>query len=62
MADDLKRGFEKDYHASFTDEANVMELMGIKINLVEGESTNIKITKPIDLVVAEEILRSRAEG
>jgi 2-C-methyl-D-erythritol 4-phosphate cytidylyltransferase len=59
MADDLKRGFEQGFSASFTDEAIVMELMGIKINLVEGESTNIKITKPIDLVIAEEFLKSR---
>jgi 2-C-methyl-D-erythritol 4-phosphate cytidylyltransferase len=61
FADILKKGFEQDHQISFTDEANVIEQLGIKINLVEGETSNIKITQPIDLIIAAEILRERAE-
>lgn len=45
-----------DYKERFTDEANVMEAFGLKVTLVQGEETNIKITNPVDLVVAEKIL------
>ncbi len=52
----IKEAFEQPYNKSFTDEANVVEKMGVKINLIEGESTNIKITRPIDLLIAEKML------
>jgi 2-C-methyl-D-erythritol 4-phosphate cytidylyltransferase len=62
MADMLKKGFEQEFQETFTDEANVIEQLGVKINLVEGESINIKITRPIDLVIAAEIIREREES
>ncbi len=43
-----------------TDDAQAMERMGHTARLVEGEVTNLKITHPGDLIVAEEILRNRA--
>jgi 2-C-methyl-D-erythritol 4-phosphate cytidylyltransferase len=52
----LKQAFEQPYEASFTDEASVVERTGIKINLVEGETNNIKITRPLDLVLAEKLI------
>ncbi len=52
----IKAAFEQTSSESFTDEASVVEYMGTKINLIEGEATNIKITQPIDLVIAEKIL------
>lgn len=52
----IKPAFEQAYQESFTDEATVVEKTGVKINLVEGEMTNIKITRPGDLLVAERIL------
>lgn len=55
----IKLAFEQPYQESFTDEASVVEKMGIKINLIEGERPNIKITTPIDLIVAEKILEER---
>jgi len=58
----LKTAFERDYNDSFTDEANVVEQLGIAIHLVEGETTNIKITSPIDLLLAEKILEKREAG
>jgi 2-C-methyl-D-erythritol 4-phosphate cytidylyltransferase len=54
----IKAAFEQDYHESFTDEATVIEIMGEQINLIEGETNNIKITQPIDLMIAERILAS----
>ena len=54
----IKTAFEQAYSESFTDEASVVERMGAKINLVEGEATNIKITTPIDLVIAEKLVSS----
>jgi 2-C-methyl-D-erythritol 4-phosphate cytidylyltransferase len=55
----LKEAFLLEYDEAFTDEATVAEMMGEKINLIEGESNNIKITQPIDLVIAERILEER---
>lgn len=49
----LKGCFETDYNEAFTDEATVAEACGVKINLVEGEATNIKLTRPMDMILAE---------
>ncbi len=56
----LKAAFEQDYSESFTDEASVVERIGVKIHLVEGEITNLKITQPLDLLIAEKILEERS--
>lgn len=40
----------------FTDDASVYEAAGHRVTLVEGEPTNLKITHPADLVLAEQIL------
>jgi 2-C-methyl-D-erythritol 4-phosphate cytidylyltransferase len=40
----------------FTDEATVVEASGKEVHLIEGEHTNIKMTHPIDLIIAERIL------
>ncbi len=55
----LKKAFEQDYQPGFTDEANVMESSGESIHLVQGDRENIKITNPVDLVVAENLLMKR---
>ena len=55
----IKAAYRQDYQELFTDEASVAEKLGIKINLVEGEPENIKITSPTDLVIAEIILQGR---
>lgn len=55
----LLKAFSQDYHESFTDEASVAEAFGKEIFLIEGENDNIKITRPIDLIVAEYILNKR---
>lgn len=56
----LLPAFKIDFKERFTDEANVVEAFGLKVYLVEGEQTNIKITNPSDLILAEKYL-SEAE-
>ena len=56
----LKKAFEQAYQPSFTDEANVLEASGNEVYLIEGEHENIKITRPLDLAIAEYILAKRA--
>jgi 2-C-methyl-D-erythritol 4-phosphate cytidylyltransferase len=55
----LLPAFQIDYKDKFTDEASVVEAYGIKVSLVEGEENNIKITRPIDLLIAEKILEGK---
>jgi 2-C-methyl-D-erythritol 4-phosphate cytidylyltransferase len=45
-----------EYKERFTDEATVVEAYGLKVQLVAGEENNIKITRPLDLAVAEYLL------
>ena len=52
----LLPAFQIDYKDKFTDEATVVEAFGMKVSLVEGEENNMKITRPVDLLVAEQIL------
>ena len=55
----LKSAYENFPGNEFTDDASVYEMAGEKINLVEGEFSNIKITEPNDLLIAETLIRSR---
>lgn len=54
----LLPAFQIDYKDKFTDEATVVEAYGLKVSLVEGEEANIKITRPVDLLIAESLLSS----
>jgi 2-C-methyl-D-erythritol 4-phosphate cytidylyltransferase len=56
-SDLIRRAYEQEYKEEYTDDASVVEAMGIKINLVEGNPENIKITRPVDLKIAEALLR-----
>ena len=58
-SDILLKAFEQKYQASFTDEANVVEASGVPVYLVDGEYENIKITRPLDLAIANYILAKR---
>jgi 2-C-methyl-D-erythritol 4-phosphate cytidylyltransferase len=48
--------FKQEYQPGFTDEATVVEAAGNKVFLIEGEHNNLKITRPIDLFIAEKLL------
>lgn len=42
-----------------TDDAALFEKCGLPVQIVEGEETNLKVTTPVDLALAEFILRQR---
>lgn len=62
LGDVLIKAFEQQYDASFTDEAIVVENLGVKINLIEGDAANIKITSPVDLLLAGKLLEERTKS
>lgn len=45
--------------AAITDDCSAVERLGKRVYLVDGDETNIKITTPMDLIVAEAILQKR---
>lgn len=55
----LKNAYKQPFRVSYTDDASVVETSGIRINLIAGEKTNIKITFPEDLAIAEVLMKSR---
>ena len=46
----------------FTDDCSLIEKMGGEVMVVEGNKENIKLTTPIDIIIAESILKSRGES
>jgi 2-C-methyl-D-erythritol 4-phosphate cytidylyltransferase len=54
--DILLGAYMVDHQEAFTDEATVVEIAGHAVQLIEGEVTNMKITTPTDLVIAEQLL------
>ena len=46
------KAYDREFDASFTDDATVAEADGIKIHLTHGNRENLKITTPEDLAVA----------
>ncbi|MBD2613052.1 MAG: 2-C-methyl-D-erythritol 4-phosphate cytidylyltransferase [Nostoc sp. ZfuVER08] len=52
-AEGLRQGWQ------VTDDAALFEKCGIEVRIVEGEETNLKVTTPQDLAIAEFILTSR---
>lgn len=55
-ADLLRRAYAQDFKPFFTDDASVVEAMGVPVDLVEGNRENIKITTPFDLKIATALL------
>lgn len=55
----LKNAYNRNYQENFTDDASVLEAAGHRINLVDGNSENIKITTPEDLLIAETLIYRR---
>lgn len=61
LVEEIKKAFEQPYQKSFTDEATVFENAGKRIFLVEGETSNIKVTTPIDIIIAEALLKLKKD-
>jgi len=57
----LKQAYALAGGRDVTDEASLLELAGIPVIVVEGSETNIKITRPEDLVVAEKIMKANIQ-
>jgi 2-C-methyl-D-erythritol 4-phosphate cytidylyltransferase len=53
----LDKAYKEEYRNEFTDDASVVEKLGVKIHLIEGKQSNIKITYKEDLLIAETILK-----
>jgi 2-C-methyl-D-erythritol 4-phosphate cytidylyltransferase len=54
----IKKAYLQEYSPDFTDDATVLEKTGEKINLIEGNRENIKITNPEDLLFSKGLLSS----
>lgn len=52
----IKKAYEQEFTPRFTDDASVVEALGIKIHLVEGNRENLKITTSYDLELANFML------
>jgi 2-C-methyl-D-erythritol 4-phosphate cytidylyltransferase len=52
----IKKAYQQEYSHDFTDDATVLEKTGEKINIIEGNRENIKITNPEDLVISSALL------
>ena len=52
----LKKAYDRGYDTLFTDDASVVSAAGIPVLCIEGERTNIKITTPEDLLLAQAVL------
>ena len=53
----LKGAYDVEESPLFTDDASVVESAGHQVTLVDGEVTNIKITTPIDMIIASELIK-----
>ncbi|MGB3766867.1 MAG: 2-C-methyl-D-erythritol 4-phosphate cytidylyltransferase [Phormidesmis sp.] len=54
------RGREEGWQV--TDDAALLERCGVDVRIVEGEETNLKVTTPVDLAIAQFILQQRGES
>ena len=55
-AESLLAAYALPYRDVYTDDASVYEMAGHQVTLIDGETTNIKITHPSDLVLAQSLL------
>ncbi len=52
----IQRAYLQQEQIHFTDDASVLEALGEKVYFIPGEVTNLKITTPADLILAEHLL------
>ena len=60
-ADLLRKAYQTEPQACFTDDATVVERLGVRLGYYAGERSNIKITTPEDLVIAEALIGTKAK-
>ncbi|RCH56375.1 2-C-methyl-D-erythritol 4-phosphate cytidylyltransferase [Mucilaginibacter hurinus] len=59
VATQLHQAYEQPFDNAFTDDASVVEKAGFKINLTKGDYTNLKITFPEDMAIAQMLLNKK---
>jgi len=52
----LQKAYEQEYDPAFTDDASVIEKSGYPVHIIEGDIRNIKVTFPVDLVIADKLI------
>ncbi len=57
----LRRAYRQPYDSAFTDDASVVERMGERVYLCEGDRSNIKITTSEDIIFANALLEAYSE-
>ena len=58
-ADVLRAAYCLPYDPRFTDDASVVAASGVAVRLVPGNRENIKLTTPMDLLLAEQLMRQK---
>ncbi|MBU1998227.1 MAG: 2-C-methyl-D-erythritol 4-phosphate cytidylyltransferase [Candidatus Omnitrophica bacterium] len=53
----ILRAYDRFNNEDFTDDATLVEKLGVSVNIIMGAYSNIKITIPEDLAIAEAILK-----
>ncbi len=53
----LQLAYQQEFHVGITDDASLVEEMGVDVVCVEGNEENIKITTKTDLILAEAVLK-----
>lgn len=53
----LEQAYAQEYHHGITDDASLVEQYGERIHTVDGNDENIKITTPMDIFLAEALLK-----
>ena len=56
----LLEAYKQPFDPTFTDDASVVERYGHPVTLVDGDPQNLKITRPMDLALAEYLLNPDA--
>ena len=52
----MQKAYNQEFTDMFTDDASVVEALGERVHLVEGNRENIKLTTPFDLKLAEMLI------
>ncbi len=60
----LKEAYEAAYRNNYygTDDASLVERIGVRVKMIAGSYENIKITTPEDLIIAEALLKNKSGG
>jgi len=54
----LQRAYELGFDPTVTDDASLVERLGVKVETVLGNDENIKITTPLDFILAEQLIHN----